>query len=87
MWEAGRANSGVKSQRRQEGREASKQKMDSERRKMFYFFKMKERLVSWLIGLRKDEMRGREGWENVWQEAGASWRKGTAGDGSRGGWN
>ena len=30
-------------------------------------------------------MRGREGWENVWQEAGASWRKATAGDGSRGG--
>jgi len=49
----GRANSGVKSQRRQEGREVSKQKVGSERRKMFYFFKMKESLVTWLIGPEK----------------------------------
>ena len=85
-WEAGRADSGVKSQRRQERREVSNQKVGSERRKMFHFFKMKVWWVGWWV-LREGEMRGREGWDYNWQEAGALRRVATAGGGSWGGWN
>ena len=87
MWEAGRANSGVKSQRRQEGREVSKQKVGSERRKMFYFFKMKESLVSWLIG---PEKRWNEGKGKVGECLAGGWslmEKGDSWGRQQRGWN